>query len=271
VTGEVAVTFERPPLAEVAIGVQFRPLTSLRAVHLGVLWERWREDYPILEEQPPLEPTFEQKGPIFGSQVQLSFGPPPMMRHWFLNDDGSRLLQVQRDRLVLNWRRIDSLDPYPRYEALRDTLLSRLSEFTRFIREFDLGSVEITQSEINYINAIEVGNGLKKPGQVELILNSWKPSHEVHHLGEPEEVRITQVFPLTHPAGMPARLYVSIEPAQRQDGEPFLLLTFTVRGSPPGGGPDDATAFLNFAHAQVVQSFTELTTPTMQKAWGRTQ
>jgi uncharacterized protein (TIGR04255 family) len=270
VNGDAAVTFDRPPLAEVAIGVQFRPLTSLRAIHLGVLWERWREDFPVLEEQPPLEPTFEQKGPVLGTQVQLSFGPPPMMRYWFLNADGSYLLQIQRDRLILNWRKISPSDPYPRYGTLRGHLFERLNEFADFLLNFDLGSMEITQCEINYINAIEISDGIEKPGQVERILRSWRPSHEGHHLGEPEEVRITQVFPLTHPAGAPARLYVSIDPARRPDGMPFLLLTLTVRGAPPGSGSDEGRAFLDFAHAHVVQSFTELTTPTIQKAWGRT-
>ena len=38
--------FENPPVIEVVCGVSFAPLTDLKAVHLGLLWERFRDRYP---------------------------------------------------------------------------------------------------------------------------------------------------------------------------------------------------------------------------------
>src|SRR5713101_4129577 len=47
-------TFERPPITELAIGIQFRTIAGIRAINLAPLRARWQSEYPAIEELPAL-------------------------------------------------------------------------------------------------------------------------------------------------------------------------------------------------------------------------
>ena len=144
--------FERPPVAEVALGVQFRPLPQLRPLELGALREQWRPEYPIAQEQPPLPPATEGFAPGLPS-VQFVIGSAPQTRLWFVREDQTGLLQLQPDRFVVNWRQASSTKPYPRYPSVRAEFEHRFDELAQYLRERSLGALDITQVEITYINA----------------------------------------------------------------------------------------------------------------------
>jgi len=40
--------FSNPPVVEVALGVQFRPVYGLRPIELAILREKWRSKYPVI-------------------------------------------------------------------------------------------------------------------------------------------------------------------------------------------------------------------------------
>ena len=54
--------FNDPPVAEVVLGLQFNPLTKFRSVHIGALWEHFRDNFPKVSEHPPLQQMFETLG-----------------------------------------------------------------------------------------------------------------------------------------------------------------------------------------------------------------
>ena len=199
--------YNRPPVVEVALGVQFHPLVKLRAPHVGLLWQQWRDEYPILDEVPALNPAVEREGPIPGATFQIS-AIPPMSRYWFLNADGSRLLQVQRDRLILNWRKVPTgPQAYPRYRTLREECVRRLGQFVDFLSAHNLGELAMTQAELNYINSLPVGAGFERPGELHRVLRALASVEESSPLANPEEVRISQVHRIDSEAGAPARCY----------------------------------------------------------------
>lgn len=93
--------FEKPPLVEAALAVQFERLPTLRAPQLGYVWQAFRDRFPKTEEQPLLEPVFEQFGLPPGSRPGIRFEfsvLPSTPRLWFLNDSGTELVQIQQDR-----------------------------------------------------------------------------------------------------------------------------------------------------------------------------
>src|SRR5262245_26513290 len=98
--------FEAPPVTEVSLGVQFRPLESLRVLHLGLLWQDFRESFPNSEEHPPLPSVVETFGkPRAAPSISLELQElPSVPRVFFLNADQTELVQVQQDRLIRNWR-----------------------------------------------------------------------------------------------------------------------------------------------------------------------
>lgn len=41
-------SFERPPVIETMLGVQFQPLPALRSAHLGAFWKTLGEEWPVV-------------------------------------------------------------------------------------------------------------------------------------------------------------------------------------------------------------------------------
>lgn len=257
--------FDAPPVVEVALGVQFQPIFGLRPIELATLREQWRGEYPLVQEQPPLPSQIEAAtaGP---SQVQFVLGPAIQARLCFLNEQQTLLLQLQHDRLVVNWRQATPGTAYPHYPYVRELFEDRFIEVQRFVAERQLGELVVTQVELTYMNAIEAeGDQL---GRLDRVLRNWHPPTS-SHLGEPEQIRTALVFPVPDTGRPPVRMYVSVDPAQRPDGRPVLFFTITLRGAPTAEGLDGTLEFLDQAHVHVVRSFTELTPETMHNIWER--
>ncbi|MFB7982475.1 TIGR04255 family protein [Streptomyces vinaceus] len=256
--------FERPPVIEVACGVQFRAVPGLRGVALAPLFKQWRGEFPVYEEQPPLPPVVEAS-PAGGPAVQVFFGNTPDVRHWFIDSSGHDLVQLQQDRLIVNWREGEPRASYPRFASVRDNLAARLTDLSDFLASEGLGKLEITHAEVSYINAIEPkGGGL---GGLDSIVKDW-PLFPGHHLGRPMAARAAFEFPVPGlgPAG---RLAVSLGPGGRSNGEVTLFMTMTAQGRTEGASSDAALSFVDMAHEHVVRSFGELTTDAQHAQWGR--
>ena len=259
-------SFGSPPVVEVALGVQFRPLAGLQSLRLSPLRERWRPDYPRVEDHPPLPPVTEANISAGTPSLQLTLGDSPKVRHWFISESGADLVQLQQDRMIVNWRRGDPPTDYPRYSRMRAVFVDRARDLATFVAAERMGELQINQVELNYINAIELP--ARHLGQLEFVLESWSGLPE-HHLGDPEEARVSLAFRVPGLGREPSRLYVSADPAIGPDGGQILFLAFTVRGAAAGPTLEAALAFMDAAHEHAVRSFDELTTEPMHSTWGR--
>lgn len=258
--------FENPPVAEVVLGVQFRPLFKMRGLVLGPLREVWRADYPEVEEQPALAPIVEGDPSNVLVPLQLTVVPMPPTRQVFQSESGNQLVQVQPDRFIINWRAGGVSNKYPRYGYMRQTFIDRFGDLVKFVHEEGLGEIEIAQAELSYINVIEVSSD--EVGSIGRFLKGWSGT-EGHHLGEPEQARITLTFPMAGIGQPPVRLYVEVSPAQKPNGEPVIFFTLTVRGNPGGRSVSETLKFMDEAHEHIVRSFAELTQESMHEIWGR--
>jgi len=266
VPGATAPAFDAPPVVEVALGLQFSPLLSLRTIEMAALREHWRSRYPIVQEQPPLPATIESASGV--SQVQFVVGPGIQSRIWFLDEAQVELVQLQNDRLTVNWRQIVAGTEYPHYAHVRSIFAQRLSDLVSFVDESQLGTLEVTQVEVTYINAIEPADG--KLGRLEHALRTWE-GPTVSTLGDLEQARTALVFSVLGFGRPPVRMYVAAEPAHRPTGDPVIFLTLTVRGAPEAETAQAALEFMDQAHDVVIKSFVELTPDEMQEKWGRRQ
>jgi len=257
--------FSNPPVVEVAFGVQFLPLEGLHGLALAPLRELWRQIYPKIQEQPPLAPAIEGAPPLL-PQLQLRMVPTPTIRQWFLSEDETELVQIQTDRLLFNWRSGDQSATYPRYDYMRRTFAQRFADLVQFVADEQLGEMSVVQAELSYINVIDVGPD--DLGRMDSFLRGW-PGAIGHHLGEPEQSRLTLTFPINDAGQPPVRLYAEVNPAQRPNGESVLFFSLTVRGNPGGRDMDESLKFLDAAHGHLVRSFAELTNESMHESWGR--
>src|ERR1700730_9049718 len=111
--------FARPPIVELVLGLQFGRVPGLNIAHLVGLAELFSAEYPTLQEMPPLTPSFEVFGLPTNQIPTISFAPFLGMRIWVSSKDETSLIQLQPDRLVLNWRKMSPTDEYPRYTEMQ--------------------------------------------------------------------------------------------------------------------------------------------------------
>lgn len=267
--------FERPPVAEVALAVFLERPLQLQSAQLGRLWELWRDQFPVTQDQPPMPPVPVETFPAAPMVMPFQFiGSYPGPRVWFSSKGGDRLIQVQSDRLVLNWRRTKMDDEYPHYEKLRPSFVELLTTFLAHLEREGIGPVVFSQAEVNYINPIPYP-ALGTPANISLLVAPWSGVFSDEYLPLPEDVRLQLRFPILNPVDGNAvgRLYVECNSAfhknvgETSQSEVYMLQLFS-RGTPLGDGVDGAMAFLDLGHEYVVNGFVSLTTQEIKKVWG---
>jgi uncharacterized protein (TIGR04255 family) len=270
-THDELVTFDRPPLDEVVMGVQFDREVSDDAFALADYWPKIRESFPKLEKQPPLPKAVEDFTPtpsVGGPQIEL-LTSPPSPRYWFISDDETRLVQVQSDRLLFNWRKREQGQEYPRYRQLRDEFNQQLEIFMSCLREDvrnQLGPVWCEVSYINHFEAVpESGHGHRPLSD---FLRLVVPV-DLRHLPKPEDTQLQQRYVLRQDDGVPVgRFYLSSTPAYRaSDTTPVHVVTLLVRLKEEPS-THDITSALGRGHEVLVESFEDMTTPAAHELWG---
>ncbi len=264
--------FRKPPLAETVLSLQFEPIAGLTTAHLGLLWQRFRERLPFIEEQPPLPPVVEKFGTPSPAQVEVTVEEkPPVPRLWFLNQDKTELIQVQADRFIHNWRKMEGLEPYPRFEPIRDKFRNEVDTLVQFLNDEGMGAPVVNQCEVTYVNHIEPLGVWQRHGQLEKVLSNWTAAPERRFLPEAEDGGVRLRFVMRDESGKPfGRLHVISQPAwKKTDNTPIMVLNLTARGAPLGEGIEGAFRFFELGRRWIVKGFAELTTSEMQKAWER--
>ncbi len=260
--------FEHPPVIETLLGVQFSPLESFTIPNLGLYWAQIRDRYPIHEVKPPLASVSEEfeGGPPTGLQVGLRLAREPEIRCWFIDDSGTQLIQVQKDRFVRNWRKVDQHSVYPHYITLRPRFQTDWEGFCDFLARAHLGIPEVNQCEAAYINHIEIGKGWESYGKVHKVVRFLSPRSADDFLPEVERFQWSASYSMPDKKG---RLHADLQPVlSRPYAKEVLQLSLTARGKPGSSSLEDILAWFDAAHEWIVRGFAELTTPEMHKVWG---
>ena len=132
--------FDSPPVIETALGIEFAPLGKWKQRDFAEYWSGIRNEFPNLELHPPLASqieAFEQRPPIVAARLQFL---PVELRWWLISDDGSRLIQLQKDRFVYNWRKGASSAQYPHYdESIKPAFKDECNRFGGFSKNGNSG------------------------------------------------------------------------------------------------------------------------------------
>jgi uncharacterized protein (TIGR04255 family) len=266
--------FTSPPVTEVVLGVQFNRLERFLTPHIGAVWDRFKLEFPRIEEHPPLPPAFETFGsnPQFFPGVSFQIGAgAEMPRVFFMNADKTQLLQVQRDRFFHNWRKTGTGSDYPRFERMLKTFVDGFEKFVQALASVGIESVVPNQCEVSYINQIPA---LENEGPFEVFKRTFpQQASGVGDgvLGAPEDMRFLLRYVMFGANEKPiGRVIVSAEPARRGDGVRIMQLTLTARGKPQKENMEGVIDFLQQGRLYIVWCFTELTSADMHKVWGKT-
>lgn len=266
--------FERPPLVEVVLGVQFEPLERLRVVHLGLLWQDFRDRFPRTEEQVPLEPAVELFGATRPTQPLVRFTVrerPPVPRVWLLSHSGTELIQIQQDRFIRNWRKSPEDARYPRYHKLKEAFQKDYAVFCHRIEQEGLGDIRPNQCEVTYVNVIPANKLVSGHAGIHRICTLFTISYSDGQPPPLEEGALRATYLLRNDKDEPCgRIRVSLEPVlRRHDHQPAFRLLLTARGSPYTQDIGGILSFFDRAHGEIVRTFTAITTPEMHREWGR--
>lgn len=265
--------FLNPPVVEVVLSIQFEQLAELRTPQVGLLWTKFRSDFPKIEERPPIQPVVERFGPHAMAKVGVRFEAleiPPLARVLFLNSAEDQLVQVQPDRFLHNWRKMAGAGPYPRYGTIREAFLREVDLFQSFLNEESMGTLRVTQCEVTYVNHIAGEGAWADHAEADRIFRVVGRPLAGRFLPVPEDVGMQIRYVIgsggtTPPLG---RFHVSIQPGWRKpDNAAIYVLELTARGSPLAAGIDGARSFFDIGHDWIVRGFKDLTTPAMHEIW----
>jgi uncharacterized protein (TIGR04255 family) len=252
-------SYKKPPINEVVCGLRFHTPDKLRIPHIGLLWNKFRIDYPNIQHAPPIAST---KG-------ELVIDPAtnlPIQRVWFINESDDQLVQFQFDRFYFNWRRRQS--DYPRYPHVIKHFEKILNIIVSSFKEFRIGDLNPIEYELSYINHIQKGEGWEMLGDLSKIFSDFTwVQREERFLHNPENFAWRTEFLIPEKMG---HLVVTLNQATRiEDKIPLFVLELKARGI--GESTDKKTfhKWFDVAHEWIVRGFTDLTTPYIHKLWER--
>ncbi|MBM2847026.1 MAG: hypothetical protein HW407_2338 [Bacteroidetes bacterium] len=260
--------YDQPPVFETVLGVQFSVAREFPTRLFGAHWERIKSRFPHIEIQPPIAPAFEElELPLAPPRFGLQFVAEPQFRCWFIGSSETKLLQVQRDRFLHNWRKVKEEDVYPHYHQIKPKFEEEWIGFRAFLSQEGFEKPEVNQCEITYVNHIEIGDDWKGLGELNKAIACWSGIYSGDFLEQPEtlSLNVSYVMP-----GKKGRLHIAAQPAiRRQDAKEVLQLTLTARGKPASSHLEDISGWLDLGHEWIVRGFTDFTTEKMHELWGR--
>jgi uncharacterized protein (TIGR04255 family) len=269
---EFSPEYERPPVVETVLGVQFDQIANFGNAQLGPFWKTLDPaEWVSVADAPPLVSQFEQFGDAVNWQPQLGiqFTQVPRTRLQIKNKTSDRMIQIQDNRVHFNWLK-SGTSSYPRYAAVRSGFEDSLRRFVDFVSREKIGEIRPNQWEVTYINNIPKGTvwnaprdwGFFRPlGGVPTIANlvdGESFSGEWHFLIPDQRGRL-------HVQWRHGRA-----PAELPEHQETIWLTLTARG--PLGNADDrmqtVVSGLDLGHQTIVNSFRALMSDEANAYWG---
>jgi len=272
-SGDRPVRFRNPPAVETLQGVFFRPLPNFSAAHQGLLWaNHFRQDFPHVEERNCLEEIVEP----FGNQVPLARGmgirvsdKPESPRLWARSGDESRVLQIQRNAIAMNWLRKSEASDYVDYDKRRAEFRSNVTKLTQFLSNEGLGQCRPTSCMMTYVNHIDVETLATEPLRAADVFTFFRNETTSGWLPSPDQLAINVSYPMPDERG---RLHVQINPAVKPTRDkPRYVMRFelTARGKPEAATIESAVEWLDVGHEWIVRGFVDITHPSWQLRWER--
>jgi uncharacterized protein (TIGR04255 family) len=265
------VKYERPPVVETILGIQFEPLPKLLNAHLGLFWQDLRGDWPNVREASPLQPQHEQFGdaetwslPAIGFRAVESVAS----RMIVTNGASDRLIQIQNGRIHLNWLGQSGAE-YPTFPRMFNEFREVVELLQRFLADRELGALRPNQWEVTYLNHIPRGTVWESPSDWRFFELLGRTAG-VPELTDFESFGGEWHFTMQRVLG---RLHIQWQHGKsREAPKELVILTLTARGPamPDDSGLPLAAAYegLGAGHDAIVLSFRDLMSDRANEFWG---
>lgn len=253
-----SVRFTQPPLDEIIFSVEF-VAPGFSSVHLGLYWESIRSEFPLQQD----------KRPIILEDYENS--TPLLRRVWFISNDGKKLIQLQDNLFIFNWRYAQE-NQNPAFEAIFEEFLGHWNHLQEWWLNIAQEPIESRNYGLTYINHIGKNLGLKNAKDYSKIFN-FLTTEWTGLLNFPVSVDFQIKFLLPNILGT---LFVTLQEQLSSSGisseevssEDVLFLLFQLIAK-SGDTKIPIIDWFTSAHDYIVKAFLELTKDESQKLWGR--
>lgn len=246
------ISFDDPPIKEVALGRTFLPREDFLIPYYGAFWARLRERFPKTEHAAPI---VDPSDPL----TEGTFLP----RVWLISADSTTLVQLQQSRYHLNWRQTEEKKDYVRFPAIQSECIDIWQKFEKFVLEVTGQPLQPLNAELTYTNFIEVDGAVSAFEVAEEALSDWCWESRKRFLTAPKAFNHNYTFGL--PDGNSALNVAAVAAKRKGSSSEALKLELTVKGKCQND--DSFEEWSNGAHDFLVQAFKDLTKPSMHKKW----
>jgi uncharacterized protein (TIGR04255 family) len=246
-------TYSQAPISEVIIGLSYdypKILvdTVLKAAFLS-------EEFPYIEIVPPLSIDI-----LNGFQLQPSFNQncgPFLIRKKSI--DKKWLLQIQADRIYLNWIRLDTepVGNYVGFSAIKNKFLSILANLGEILKVNLLENVALC--ELTYHDRLKWREEIPELSQINQIMDIGAPPA----FSEQGYNNIFSRFTF-HDFKIQGFGVISINTATAIDGEQLIKLESNLRGVAVDGDIDN---WLGLAHIKQDDIFEKIFKEKIKQKW----
>jgi uncharacterized protein (TIGR04255 family) len=261
------IDFDAPPLVEVAYSIQFEAIPNFHIAMFGVIWETFRECYPIVEYAQNIQHIVEKFGVVSDRPqpgLQLVNSPFNTERAMFYSEDKQFLIQIQDDRFVFNWRKYGIQDcVYPRYEVIKKRFLDELLSFQQVLEKNNFEPLVFDQMEMTYINHID----LDLSSANEVFKNIFDNSSFTED-AEIERINLDIKQLLKYEGRRIGRTHTSIQQGNRlSDKSELFVLKFITRAHPVGDGIEGVLPVIELMRNTINNRFKSITSEKMHSVW----
>jgi uncharacterized protein (TIGR04255 family) len=261
--------FDDPPVVETVMGLEFARLKGWSIPHFGLLWSKFKSEYPHFDVQPALQSNVDVQVGVevrTASMPTVSVMAVPSLRCWFFDQSRTSLIQVQEDRFLHNWIKKGSQEKYPHYENIRPKFEIEWQRFGAFLSEQNLPTPVVQHCEVTYVNHIERGAGWRTFHDLADVVSVWsKPS--TGFLPTPDAVNLSVKYPMQATDGS---LTITLEPAIRHaDQKEVLQLRLSAHARPASQNLEDILKCLDLGRDWIVRGFTDFTSSKAHSLWKR--
>jgi uncharacterized protein (TIGR04255 family) len=260
------VNFDRPPVVETSLKLQFSPLTGFRLVHFGIFLEQclgagWQVGEDVAAESQEYE-RFGVKSllPIEKAETDI---PPYQTR--FVQAGGGQVVRFQPNKLQLSWVRKEGQEPH--YREMRDQLSQMFGALRDFSARQSLGTPVANLWEISYVNAIPTGDLWATPADWHKVIPGLFPTE-----GPQVPGHLWGTYAGEWHLEMPGQVGRVRVRAQKVISKPAettaLLLVVSARGELSSEAVEDWAARLDLGHESATTVFRSLASPAALTYWG---
>lgn len=205
--------FKNAPINELVFGVHFDEL-DVDDNYKFLFYESIKDEYPSVTENPPLNSIIEKKDKLNYNIPLKGFNT----RHFFINKDNDKLIQLQKNRFLFNWRKTENMDNYPHFNNVYkdfDILFGMLEN--KLNKALDIKQLEVTYYDHIYLESFELKNyDLSK------IFSFWNSSEQFNQINLSYSIFKEEIN---------GNLNIDIKSANRKDdNKKLIVLNSTCRG-----------------------------------------